>query len=332
MAAHTDGPAGQGFRRLGQTTERAAVEEEAHRPTGRAPDGVPGRDRTGAHADDAFRRGSRTAVSGPGFGAVEPAARSRDRALDHGLGQGRESTAERAPASAKGRGLVAQIGRFGTAAVRLAWACAVLGADASPRLAGAVAGLGGDEAARCAERLRAARVLAPAEPGTETLAFVHPHLATALNDAIPAATRVALHGQAAWCVIDAGLGSTAAARHLMETHPDADPWVVRHLRAAAREALRAGAPETARRCLARALREPPDRGERAAVLHELRRATLLTAPATAVDHLRAVRAEPAPGAVHRHSRLLAPGDRPATDARSRPRTQPERFLRDATRA
>ncbi|MFC8509657.1 ATP-binding protein [Streptomyces sp. NPDC057411] len=311
------------------------------------------RDQVGAHADDAFCRECWAVTSGNPFEAVELAARVRDRGL--------EPTADRAPAlrdlaaAVKGSGLIAQIERLGTATVRLAWACAVLGTEISPQLAGAVAGLGGEEVGRCARQLRDARVLAPAdpdaEPGADTLEFVHPLIATAVYDAIPAATRVALHGQAAWCVVDAGLGSTAAARHLVETHPEADPWVVQHLRAAAQETLRAGAPDTARRYLARALREPPDHDERAAVLFELGCASLLTEPATTVNHLRAALEETVAdsalrhGIVYRLSQVLAHSDRLVeasellgresrltTDARSRLRMQSEKFMWDAFRA
>lgn len=314
------------------------------------------RDRVGAHADDAFCHECWTITAGNPFEAVELAARIHDRGL--------EPTAARAPAlrdlaaAVKGSGLIAQIERLGTATVRLAWACAVLGTEISPQLAGAVAGLGGEDVARSAALLRRARVLAEApggdpdlEPDDDTLEFVHPLIATAVYDAIPAATRVALHGQAAWCVVDAGLGATAAARHLLETHPEGDPWVVQQLRAAARETLRAGAPDAARRCLARALREPPDHDERAAVLFELGSASLLTEPATTVNHLRAALEEPVAdpalrhGIVYRLSQVLAHSDRLveasellgrearlATDARSRLRMQSEKFMWDAFRA
>ncbi|MFJ7068180.1 ATP-binding protein [Streptomyces sp. NPDC101115] len=326
------------------------------------------RDRVGAHADDTFCRECWAVTSGNPFEAVELAARIRDRGL--------EPTADRAPAlrdlaaAVKGSGLIAQIERLGTATVRLAWACAVLGTEISPQLAGAVAGLGAEDVARGADLLRRARVLADRRDttdhatddgidgiddgtgdATDTLEFVHPLIATAVYDAIPAATRVALHGQAAWCVVDAGLGPTAAARHLVETHPEGDPWVVRHLRAAARETLRAGAPDTARRYLARALREPPDHDERAAVLFELGCASLLTEPATTVNHLRAALEEPVAdpalrhGIVYRLSQVLAHSDRlveasellgresrHTTDARSRLRMQAEKFMWDAFRA
>ncbi|MFF5713756.1 ATP-binding protein [Streptomyces sp. NPDC012756] len=310
------------------------------------------RDRVGAHADDVFCRDFWTVTSGNPFEAVELAAKVRDRGLEptaHGARHLRDLAA-----ALKGSGLVTRLERLGAATVRLAWACAVLGTEISPQLAGAVAGLGGEAVADSAARLREARVLAGAERAEgadEHLEFVHPLIATTVYRSIPAATRVALHGQAAWCVVDAGLGPTAAARHLLETHPEGDPWVVQQLRAAAGENLRAGAPDAARRFLARALREPPAADDRAAVLYELGCSSLLTEPATTVNHLRAALEEPVAdpalrhGIVYRLSQVLAHSDRlveasellgreagRTTDARSRLRMQAEKFMWDAFRA
>ncbi|MFF5922387.1 ATP-binding protein [Streptomyces flavochromogenes] len=307
------------------------------------------RDRVGAHADDSFCRDFWSVTAGNPFEAVELAAKVRD--------QGLEPTADGAhelpdlSAALKGSGLVTRLERLGPATVRLAWACAVLGTEISPQLAGAVAALGGEAVADCAARLREARVLAEAEEADDPLQFVHPLIASTVYRSIPDATRVALHGQAAWCVVDAGLGPTVAARHLLETHPEGDPWVVGQLRAAAGENLRAGAPDAARRFLARALREPPAPDDRAAVLYELGCSSLLTEPATTVNHLRAALEEPVSdpalrhGIVYRLAQVLAHSDRlveasellgeearKATDARSRLRMQAEKFMWDALRA
>jgi tetratricopeptide (TPR) repeat protein len=187
--------------------------------------------------------------------------------------------------------------------------------------------------------------------GSRTLEFVHPLIATAVYRAIPDAVRVALHGKAAWAVVDAGLGSAAAARHLLETHPEEDPWVVGHLRAASREMLGAGAPEAARDHLARALREPPPPHERAAVLYELGSSTQLLEPTTTVNHLRAALQEPIDDPDLRDrivillAQSLAHSDRigeaadevgraarSATSARTRLRMQSEQFMWDAFRA
>ncbi|MFD0429260.1 hypothetical protein ACFQ60_20435 [Streptomyces zhihengii] len=176
-------------------------------------------------------------------------------------------------------------------------------------------------------------------------------MATAVYRAIPAAFRVAMHGQAAAVVSTAGLGVTSVARHLLEVHPESDPWVVRQLREAARDSLRSGAPEAARRCLARALREPPALDERADVLFELGCSALLTEPATTVNHLRAALDEPvlAPALremiVYRLAQALGHSDRmaeaaetvaeaarEATDARTRLHMQAEQFMWNAFRA
>ncbi|MYS19675.1 AAA ATPase domain-containing protein, partial [Streptomyces sp. DvalAA-14] len=321
-----------------------------HRPIGLAPLTVDAiselvRDTVGKHADDAFCHECWAVTAGNPFEAVELTVKVRDRGL-----RPDESSTHLLPdlvAAVKGRGLITQLERLGPSTVRLAWAAAVLGTEIQLPLAATVAGLGQAEAADCADRLREARVLM----GSQTLGFVHPLIATAVYRAIPDAVRVALHGQAAWCVIDAGQGPTAAARHLLETHPEGDPQVVQQLRAAARETLRAGAPEASRTLLARALREPPPPRERAAVLYELGCSSQLLEPSTTVNHLRAALEEPIDdpalrdGILFRLSQSLAHSDRmteaaelvgqaarTATDAKTRLRMQAEQFMWDAFRA
>jgi tetratricopeptide (TPR) repeat protein len=96
-----------------------------------------------------------------------------------------------------------------------------------------------------------------------------------------------MHGRAAWAITRAGLGAAAASRHLLEVHPDDDQELVEQLREAAGQHLAVGAPEAARRCLERALQEPPRHQVRATLLYELGCATLLSSPPTTVQHLRA---------------------------------------------
>ncbi|MEU6762072.1 AAA family ATPase [Streptomyces sp. NPDC046853] len=304
------------------------------------------RDTLGTRADDAFCRECWAVTAGNPFEAVELTAKVHDRGLTPDESGAR--LLRDLAAAVKGSGLVARMERLGTSTVRFAWACAVLGTSICPSLAAAVAGIGERETADCADRLRRARVLTG---GVDTLEFVHPLIATAVYRAIPAGVRVALHGQAAWAVINAGLGASAAARHLLEVHPDGDTWVVRQLRSAARETVRAGAPDAARRYLARALREPPPWEDRAAVLYELGCASLLTEPATTVNHLRAALEEPITdpalrqGIVYRLSQVLAHSDRlgeasdtlareirVTTEPRVRMRMQAEQFMWDAFRA
>ncbi|MFF7331270.1 AAA family ATPase [Streptomyces sp. NPDC008150] len=313
------------------------------------------RESLGEHADDAFCQECWEVTAGNPFEAVELAAKVRDRKVTPT--EGRAHLLRDLAAAVKGSGLAARLDRLGGPARHYAWACAVLGTEIRPALAAAVAGLGHQDAADAVEKLCDARFLTVvgAEPGAPadsgTLEFVHPLIATGVYRAIPPSIRVALHGQAAWCVVDDGQGPAAAARHLLETHPDDDAGTVDQLRAAAQEMLRAGAPEAARDYLARALREPPPPDERAAVLYELGSSFLLTDPATTVNHLRSALAEPITDPALRHSivyrlsQVLAHSDRlaEATDtlAREIPRTEDhrvrlrmiqEQFMWDAFRA
>ncbi|MFE2059273.1 ATP-binding protein [Streptomyces sp. NPDC059446] len=235
----------------------------------------------GDHADDPFCREVWAVTGGNPYEAVELVAKAQDRELapvEESAGLLRELGA-----SARGSGLVARLERLGTNANRFAWAAAVLGTEISQELAATLAGMSSAEAADCTARLRDARIVS----GFDPLEFVHPLIASAVYRSIPPATRTAMHGRAAWAITQAGLGAAAASRHLLEVHPDDDQELVAQLREAARQHLAVGAPEAARRCLERALDEPPRPDDRAALLYELGCATLLFSPATTVQHLRA---------------------------------------------
>ncbi|MFI8435286.1 ATP-binding protein [Streptomyces sp. NPDC079020] len=234
----------------------------------------------GEHADDPFCREVWAVTGGNPYEAVELVAKVQDRELppvEESAGTLRELGA-----SARGSGLVARLERLGTNANRFAWAAAVLGTDISQELAATLAGMSSAEAADCTARLRDARIVS----GFDPLEFVHPLIATAVYRSIPPATRTAMHGRAAWAINRAGLGAAAASRHLLEVHPDDDQELVAQLREAAGQHLAVGAPEAARRCLERALEEPPRPHARAALLYELGCATLLSSPPTTVRHLR----------------------------------------------
>ncbi|MFD3717130.1 ATP-binding protein [Streptomyces sp. NPDC058674] len=304
----------------------------------------------GDHADDAFCQEAWTVTTGNPFEAVELTAKIREKGLPP-VGASAPLLRDLAAAQ-RGSGLIARLERLGPSTVRFAWACAVLGTAIPRELAARVASLGAEEAVDATGRLRDARILSGAgEEPDAGLEFVHPLIATAIYRSIPDALRVALHGRTAAAVVDAGLGAPAAARHLLETRPENDPWVVRTLREAAAENLRAGAPEAARRQLARALLEPPGFRERAAVLYELGCASLLTEPANTVNHLRDALAEPVDdtalrqGIVIRLAQVLSHSDHlseasdllareiPRTqDPRARLRLQSEQFMWDAFNA
>ncbi|MFB6671345.1 AAA family ATPase [Streptomyces sp. NPDC056390] len=240
----------------------------------------------GEHADAPFCREVWAVTGGNPYETVELLAKVQDSDLEPAEGSAGELRALNR--SARGRGLIDRLEGLGTDATRLAWAAAILGTRIAPDLAARLAGMTPGEAGRCAERLRGARILTDAtyEDGAVGLEFVHPLIASAVYRSIPAATRTAMHGQAAWAVTASGHGAAAASRHLLQVHPDDDPELVEQLRTAAGEHLAVGAPEAARRCLERALQEPPLPDVRSELLYELGCATLLTSPAVTIGHLR----------------------------------------------
>ncbi|MEV7084954.1 AAA family ATPase [Streptomyces sp. NPDC093085] len=276
-------------------TEEAVGEAEAHlRSLGAAarllvtlreltPDATAGLARAalGERADDPFCHEVWEVTGGNAYETVELLAKVRDSAIAPVRDNAGELSA--LGASARGTGLIARLEELGTATTRFAWAAAILGTDISLELAVSLAGMSDEEAAECAGRLRTARILV----GSDPLEFVHPLIAGAVYRAIPPSVRAAMHGLAAWAVSRSGRGAAAAAPHLLEVHPDGDPELVEQLREAAAEHLAVGAPDAARRCLERALAEPPLSTVRGPLLFELGCATLLTSPATTVGHLRA---------------------------------------------
>ncbi|MEU6402360.1 AAA family ATPase [Streptomyces sp. NPDC046985] len=243
----------------------------------------------GPLADDPFCREVWAVTGGNPYETVELLARVRESGLEPV--EARAGELRDLNRAARGGGLVARLEELGVDATRFAWAAAILGAGISVRLVARLATMRVEEAARCAEMLRGARILTEPDPATARggeaeLEFVHPLIATAVYESIPEALRTAMHGIAAQVVADSGFGPAAASRHLLKVHPDEDEDLVEQLRQAAREHLAVGAPEAARRCLERALLEPPIPEVRASVLYELGCATLLTAPATTIEHLK----------------------------------------------
>ncbi|GAA2284224.1 hypothetical protein GCM10010145_65610 [Streptomyces ruber] len=278
-----------------------AVAAAASRPTvtlsALTPDATAGLTRAtiGEHADAPFCREVWAVTGGNPYETVELLAKVQDSGLEAIEASAAELRALNR--SARGRGLVARLEGLGIDATRFAWAAAILGTGISVDLVATLATMRREDAERCAELLGAARILTPADPavrqtGDGELEFVHPLIATAVYNSIPDALRTAMHGVAAQVVTDSGLGAAAASRHLLEVHPDDDPELVEQLREAAREHLAVGAPEAARRCLERALLEPPEPHVHARVLYELGCATLLTSPVTTIEYLQAALAMP----------------------------------------
>ncbi|WP_329440001.1 AAA family ATPase [Streptomyces sp. NBC_01426] len=308
------------------------------------------RDALGESADDVFCRECWAITGGNPFEVVELAMKGRDRGLkphQDNIPQLRDLAS-----AVKGSGLIDRLEQLGPSTVRLAWAAAVLGTAVPISIVGSVAALGEAQAAEAIDQLRNARILTVLTSlrRQEVVEFFHPLIATAVYRSIPPGVRVGMHGMAAQAMVDDGFGAAAAARHLLEMHPEGDPWVVQQLRQAARESFSAGAPDAARRYLARALREPPDMEDRAEVLFELGSANLLHDPATTINQLRAALEEPKTeqalreaityrlaqalahtGQMAEAAGLLADEARLSTSSRTRLRMQAEQFKWNSVR-
>ncbi|WP_236242593.1 AAA family ATPase [Streptomyces sp. CC228A] len=305
----------------------------------------------GEDADEVFCRELWAITAGSPFEVVELLQKSKERGLkahEDALVQLRDLAS-----AVKGSGLIDRLEQFGPSTVRVAWAAAVLGSSGIPmKLLGTVSAFGEAQAAAAVAELEGARLLTAVTSihRERVVEFNHPLIANAVYGAMPPGVRVAMHGVAARALIDAGYGPSEAARHLLETHPEGDPWVVRILRQAARDSFSSGAPEPARRYLGRALREPPDVEERAEVLFELGSANLPHEPAATVNQLRAALEEPKigqplreaityrlaqalvhSGQMERAIELLEEAAQGTTDSRTRLRMQAEQFKWNSVR-
>ena len=212
-------------------------------------------------------------------------------------------------AAGRGPAIVETLERMPADTYRFALAAAVLDNEINPDVAASVAAVSPAAARSAVEQLREEGILREdhhSVSGHTVLEFCHPTIGTAIYQSMRlTAFRTSLHGQAAKAVLLAGGTEAAASRHLLEVLPEDDLEVVKLLRRAAEQHLAVGAPDAARRCLERALREPPADEDRADVLYELGCSTLLTAPDVTINHLRqALEANPGLSAQRRELATL----------------------------
>jgi len=190
------------------------------------------------------------------------------------------------------RAVVTRVARIPHEAATLSRALAVLGDGAALDEAARLAGVDPVDARQAVDGLAAARILAPG-PG---LSFAHPILRNALYADIGRAERADLHQRAAALLGERGAAAERIAAHLLATEPMGAHDAVEVLRAAAADAAARGAPASAVAHLRRALAEPPQAEQRAAVLLELGHAELAVDGQAAVGHLTealALNSEPA---------------------------------------
>jgi DNA-binding CsgD family transcriptional regulator len=180
------------------------------------------------------------------------------------------------------RRLHIRLGRLGDPATRLAWCLAVMGDGSELRNVAALTGLDEQEATELAAELSAADILEVDLP----LRFVHPLIRTAVYDSVPVLTRRKLHRRAADLLSAQAADAESVAAHLMRCQPDSAPETLERLRAAARSALRRGAPEATVVYLRRGLVDGMDGTARVSLLTDLGRAELLAGEPAAADHLR----------------------------------------------
>jgi len=174
-----------------------------------------------------------------------------------------------------------RVGRLGPAAGALARAVAILGDDVELRHAAALAELSIEHASEAADRLAAVEILLAREP----LRFVHPLVRQAVIDDIPASEQASRHLDAARLLHAEGASAERVAAHLLVGRAQGDPWAVEQLRAAARDARRHGASQSAVGYLRRAVEEPPAAELRGEVLAELGAAEAAAGLHEAVGHL-----------------------------------------------
>jgi hypothetical protein len=158
-----------------------------------------------------------------------------------------------------------RLARLPPAVAVLARSLSALGDGAQVGDAARLAGLAGADLETAMAALVSAGVM---EPGA-TVRFVHPVLRAAIYGDLSPAGRARLHHSAATILHERGAPAGQVAAQVMHTEPAADGDAVALLRDAARQALTLGDAAGAAALLSRALNEPPEDGERPAVLLEL---------------------------------------------------------------
>jgi DNA-binding CsgD family transcriptional regulator len=179
------------------------------------------------------------------------------------------------------RTILGELARLPAEVAPLARAVAIL-ERATVQNASRLAELSDDDGRRAAGDLVAASLL----DSGPLLEFRHPIVRNSIYEDIPQPVRAELHARAAKLLAgQPGTPPEAAAAHLLACEPAADPSAVALLRRAAERAQSRGSPETAASYLRRAVEEPPDRADLAAILLELSAAEAVMGDAAGVRHL-----------------------------------------------
>jgi DNA-binding CsgD family transcriptional regulator len=169
-----------------------------------------------------------------------------------------------APASVT-RAVLGRLERLPPAAAPLARAVAVLGDETELWDAATLASIDSSVAREAADALVRAEIFRPGGP----ISFVQPIIRLAIYADLSATAKSEAHAQAAR-TLAAGHGAPdRTAAHLIATEPVGERWALEVLRQAARYAIGRDSLENAASYLRRALNEPLDTEQRAAILREL---------------------------------------------------------------
>jgi DNA-binding CsgD family transcriptional regulator/tetratricopeptide (TPR) repeat protein len=164
--------------------------------------------------------------------------------------------------------VLARLGAMPAPAGAVASAVAVLGDGATLEQVARLAELDLAAVSRAADTLAAAHMFHAGAP----LSFVHPLIASAVEQSMSPLARARAHRHAALILTEEAAPAEAVAAHLLEAPSDGDPRSVETLRAVAGKAMVGGEARSAVRLLQRALAEQPETEVRRDVLAELGRA------------------------------------------------------------
>jgi DNA-binding CsgD family transcriptional regulator len=238
----------------------------------------------GAEPDESFAAACAEVTGGNPFLLGELVIAARDEGLDPSRANAarvREMTPD-----GVARAVLVRMAQVSADARRLAGAVAVLGEPVRLREGAELAGLDLASAARAAELLVAASVIA----GREPLEFSHQLVRNAVYADLGLADRQSLHARAARLLdADPDVPGGRVAAQLLALTPAGDSWVARRLASAGEAAFGAGGCDAAVAYLRRALAEPPPASERLVVLSALAQAEAAAGLTEALDHLRQAR-------------------------------------------
>ena len=232
----------------------------------------------GQEPDPAFTAAAAASTGGNALFERELLRAARDAGLS-GSAQDARAVQDGAPETVT-RMVAARLRRASEEARAVARAVAVLGDRTTIARVAQLADISRAAAQAGADTLARSGLLEP-----DRLTFVHPIVREAVRTGFAGAELRAWHGAAARLLADARAGDDEVAMHLLASEPDGQAWAADVLTRAGRRALADGAPDVARRLLARALEEPPADAARAGVLLALGTAEARTGAPDSIAHL-----------------------------------------------